>query len=341
METSPSSAADAVSELINGFWATQVIHAAVRLGLPEYLAQGAATAAELAVRADAHAPSLQRLLRALQTLGLCRPTGRDGAYELTESGQFLRADVGSSLRGRALFAGEMLWKQFADLTYVVKTGERTREVASGPEGFAQLASHPARLEAFQASMAEGSVRAARAAVEVYDFGRFARVLDLGGGFGGVLGVLLATYPEMRGAVCDLGYLERGACAYLARAGVAERAAFIAGDFFAAVPSSFDAIVMKYILHDWDDAHAQRILERCRAAVGPCAKLILLERVVPQSLGCGPADRDIMRADLTMLTVGGKERTRVEYQQLCALAGWRLTGVTAIETGFDLIEAVPC
>jgi O-methyltransferase domain/Dimerisation domain len=339
MATSSSSPARRVSELINGFWATQVIHAAVALGLVDHIAEGTVTVADLARRAEAHAPSVLRLLRAMQTLGLCRISA-DGAFELTESGELLRTGVPGSVRGRALFAGDMLWKQFGDLVHVVKTGERTRAVVSGPEGFAELSAQPARLHAFQSSMAEGSERAARGAVRVYDFGRFRTVLDLGGGYGGVLSVLLRAYPALRGAVCDLAYLAPGSAAYLERAGVAARSAFIAGDFFKAVPRGYDAIVMKYILHDWDDARARLILENCRGAADPSCRVILLEQVVPQRLGCSAADRDVMRADLTMMSVGGKERTALEYEALCASAGWRLTGITPVEEGFDLLEAAP-
>jgi O-methyltransferase domain/Dimerisation domain len=339
MTTSPSSPARRVSELINGFWATQVIHTAVALGLVDHIAEGAATVAELAERAEAHAPSVLRLLRAMQTLDLCRIRAGD-RLELTRAGEVLRTAVAGSLRSRALFAGDMLWRQFGDLTHVVKTGGRSRGVGSGPEGFAQLAAAPARLDAFQTSMAEGSERAARGAVRVCDFGRFRTLLDLGGGYGGVLSVLLAAYPALRGAVCDLAYLREGATAYLERAGVADRGAFVAGDFFEAVPAGYDAIVMKFILHDWDDARARRILENCRSAAEPHCRVIVLEQVVPRRLGHGATDRDVMRADLTMMTVGGQERTALEYEALCASAGWRLTGITTVEGGFYLLEAAP-
>ncbi len=333
-----ASAARHVSDLINGFWAAQAIYAAVSLRIPDRLGQGAATADALAEAAAAHAPSVFRLMRALQALGLCSVRA-DGAFELTASGELLRAGVPGSVRGRALLTGDMLWKQFGDLTEVVRTGAKTRAIVSGPEGFAELAANPARLDGFQQAMAEGSVRAARGAVAAYDFGQFRRVLDLGGGYGGVLSVLLATHPSLTGAVCDLPYLSRGATAYLERAGVAARSTFIPGDFFEAVPRGYDAFVMKFILHDWDDERAGLILENCRVAASASSRVILLEQVVPERLGCAPADQAVIRADLTMMTVGGKERTAAEYRELCARAGWRLVGVTPAGEGFSVLEAV--
>lgn len=334
-----SADAEHVSALINGYWAAQVLHVAASLGIADRLASGPHSAEELAAAARAHAPSVFRLMRALQTLGLCR-TIEGGRFELTPAGHYLRTNVPGSLRGRALFTGDMLWRQFGDLNHVVKSGERTRAVVSGPEGFEALAADPARLDAFQQAMAEGSVRAARDALHVGDFGRFANVLDLGGGYGGVLAVLLASHPAMRGAVCDLAYLAEPAMRYLERAGVADRARFLPGDFFRSVPQGFDAYVMKFIIHDWDDERAACILRNCRAAAAPEARVMLLEQVVPDVLGTGLADQAVIRADLTMMTVGGKERTAQEYRALLAGAGWWLERVSRASAEFSVLEAVP-
>lgn len=328
-----------VSALINGFWAAQVLNVAATLLIPDQLAQGPKSVEELAASANAHAASLFRLMRALQTLGICC-AAEGGRFGLTSAGEYLRAGVPGSLRGRALFTGDMLWRQFGDLTHVVRTGERTRAVASGSEGFEALAAEPARLHAFQTAMAEGSVRAARDALRVCDFGRFRTVLDLGGGYGGVLSVLLRSHPDMTGAVCDLPYLAQDATRYLERAGVGDRARFVAGDFFRSVPPGYDAYVMKFIIHDWDDEHAARILRHCRAAAAPTSRVVLLEQVVPDMLGTSAADQAVIRADLTMMTMGGKERTAEEYRALLREAGWTLTAVARASAEFSVLEAEP-
>lgn len=334
-----SAARQHLSALINGYWAAQVLRAAAILGIADQLAQGPRSAQELAAAAKAHDPSVFRLLRALLTLGICREIG-GGRFELAPAGQFLRADVPGSLRGRAMFTGDLLWRQFGELDQVVRTGERTKVIQSGTAGFEALAADPARLEAFQTAMAEGSVRAARDALAVYDFGRFANVLDLGGGFGGVLAVLLAHHPRMRGAVCDLAYLAQPAMRYLERAGVADRAQFLAGDFFRSVPSGFDAYVMKFIIHDWDDEHAASILRNCRTAAASSARVLLIEQVVPDVLGTSTADQAVIRADLTMMTVGGKERTAAEYRALLGASGWRLERIVRASAEFSVLEAAP-
>jgi hypothetical protein len=51
-------------------------------------------------------------------------------------------------------------------------------------------------------------------------------------------------------------------------------------------------------------------------------------------------RDAKFSDLNMLVApGGRERTLDEFGALFAEAGWELVGATALESGFNVIEAV--
>ena len=339
MNDRPQTPGEHLRGLIDGFWAVPVISAAAQLQIPERLAAGPKDARTLARDTGAHATSLHRLLRALETLGLCTAVGGD-TYALTDTGHLLRADSPESLRGRALHTADMLWKQLGDLCDQVRTGGRTSAFPTGSEGFEALKGDPARLHKFQTNMAEGSRRAAQAAMEVYDFSPFARVLDLGGGYGGVLAELLRAYPLQRGAVCDLGYLEPGALDYLSSAGVGERSGFVQADFFASVPDGYDLYLMKYILHDWDDEQALQILRNVRSAVGKHSRLVVIEQIIPPSLTTSVTDQDVIRADLVMMSVGGKERTAAEYRALFADSGWALSWIVPTGTMFSLIEGKP-
>lgn len=333
------SAQQYVTQLIGGYWAAQVACAAAALSLPDHLAKGPATAEDLARAAEAHAPSVRRLLRAMASLGLCTQEP-DGRFALTEAGGYLRADAPGSVRGRALFIGDMLWKQFSDLTHQVKTGSRTQTLLAGAEGFEAMKDDPARLHTFQQAMAESSRTAARDAMAAYDFARFERVLDLGGGYGGVLGELLKAHPHQTGAVLDLPFLKEGAETYLRNVGVEGRVRFLGGSFFEAVPGGFDLILMKFIIHDWDDAEAGSILRNARRSADRGATLVLIEQVVPDVVAATPEHQAVIRGDLTMMGMGGKERTAEEYRALLAESGWRLEAITPAGAQFSVIEARP-
>jgi hypothetical protein len=104
-----------------------------------------------------------------------------------------------------------------------------------------------------------------------------------------------------------------------------------------VPEGGDAYLLKTIIHDWDEETALLILRNVRAAMGPQAKLLLLEMVLPEH---DPAHFGTM-LDLEMLVIaGGKERTRSEYSNLLARAGFRLDRVVETAGPLSIVEASP-
>jgi len=123
-------------------------------------------------------------------------------------------------------------------------------------------------------------------------------------------------------------------------GVGDRVEFAAGDFFEAVPAIADAIILKSIIHDWDDARSVAILQNCRKALPGGGKLLLVERLMPETPTTVDEDREQALSDLNMLRgPGGLERTEGQYRELLSRSGFDL--VKTYPAGrFNLIEARP-
>lgn len=112
---------------------------------------------------------------------------------------------------------------------------------------------------------------------------------------------------------------------------------VGGDFRVTVLPGADVDVLKSVVHDWDDHEAIAILARCRAALAPQAKLLLVEAIVRPM---NEADQ-VKFFDLRMLVMnGGRERTASEFEDLCTAAGFRLSRIVATPSRFSVIEAVP-
>ena len=103
----------------------------------------------------------------------------------------------------------------------------------------------------------------------------------------------------------------------ARRGVRDRIEVAGGDFFASVPSDADGYLMKYILHDWDDAQLVAILRLCRDAMAPAGRVLVADHVIPP--GNGPHRGKLMDLNMFVLLTG-KERTKAEFAELFATAG---------------------
>jgi hypothetical protein len=339
--TDDSAAARArLAALINGYWPAQAINAAVMLDLPAQIAAEARSATDVASAVAADPQSVRRLLRALASLGLVIDCG-DRGFALSPDGRCLLADAPSSVRGLAMQVGALLWPAFGQLHECVRTGAPPPGIQHGPDGFAALARDANQAAIFNQSMVEGSRKVAARAVEAYDFTRFRTVMDVGGGYGAVLAELLKVAPEQRGIVLDLGHCAAGARGYLAQQGVGERAVFTTGSFFESIPPDADCYVLKYIIHDWNDAYASKIMARVgEAARASRGTVVLLERPMPPLIEATPEHRGVMQGDLTMMLWNGKERTESEYRALFEQSGLALARIIPIGEGFSVLEGKP-
>ena len=129
---------------------------------------------------------------------------------------------------------------------------------------------------------------------------------------------------------------------LSTEGVAGRCEIVAGDMFTSVPSGGDLYLLVRIIHDWDDLRAIEVLRSCRRAMAQKAKLLIIDRVMPERVEPGPSAQSSALADLTMMmfTGGGRERTAKQFEALLSTSGLRLERVIPTPTPDSLIEATP-
>jgi SAM-dependent methyltransferase len=326
-----------VLELLTGAWTAQALYVAVKLGIPDELAKGPLSADEVARRANADPGAVYRLMRALASRGVLRHR-RDNTFKLTSIGKALRTGTPGSVRDFALFLGHPLrWEDWGNLLYSVQTGKPSVDKLRGMPFFEYIDTDADLAEAFNNAMTAGSEFAIYAVLAAYDFSGFRKIIDVGGGHGRLLSMILAKANAARGVLYDLPAVVDGAGPELAKAGVSARCEVVGGSFFDAVPEGGDAYLMKAILHDWDDDDALKILGNIRSAIAPGGKLLLLESVLPER-----SSSDIgLLIDLEMLVaVGGKERTHAEWTNLLSRAGFRLNRVVHTATPTSIVEAVP-
>lgn len=315
-----------------------MIHAAVRLGVPELLAAETSSSAEIARASGAQPRAVFRLLRALAALGLCEHVGED-RFALTQAGQYLRKDVPGSLHVVALHWGGRTWSALTHLEDAVRTGAAWNH--AGREGFYSMAQRPEEASVLNRSMAQQTLGVAHGIVDAYDFGRFRNVIDLGGGHGALLSVVLQRYPHLTGATADLAYLEAEAERFLGNAGLADRARFVPTDFFECVASGADCYLLKFIIHDWSDVDSIQILRNTRIAAGRDGVLLIIEQIAPERVEAQPQHATVIRGDIHMLAAtGGMERTVTEYRALLREAGLELARIVPTASSFSIIEAVP-
>ena len=221
--------------LINGYQVTQAIHVAAKLGIADLLADGPRGSEDLAVATGSHPEALYRLLRALAAIGVFREeAGR--RFSLTEFGASLRSDAPDSVAGWSALVGEpYYWQAWGALEHSVRTGGNAFRHVHGTDAWTFRARDPDRSAGFDRAMTSMSRQVAASVVAAYDFGRFRRVVDVGGGNGTVLAAILSRYPATRGVLFDQPHVVAGASPILGETGVADRCEVVGGSFFEELP----------------------------------------------------------------------------------------------------------
>jgi O-methyltransferase domain/Dimerisation domain len=323
--------------LLTGAQVSQAIYVAATMGVADLLSGEPRTSEELAAETGAHAGSLYRLLRALAAIGVFREDDQQ-RFALTPLGELLRRDVPGSHHGWAAYVGRPYYRAaWSDLEHSIRTGENAFRHVHGTDVWSYRAERPEESEIFDRAMESLTVSSNGALLDAFDFGRFATVVDVGGGNGALLSALLGAYPAMRGIVFDQPHVVVNARSTLEAAGVADRCAVVGGSFFEEVPQGGDAYALKSVLLDWEDGEAAAILRVCRNAMTPGARLLVIERIV----GAPNEDPRTKFSDLNMLVApGGRERTIEECRALLESAGFRLAEATPTASGFFVLEAGP-
>ncbi|WP_412074719.1 methyltransferase [Streptomyces xanthophaeus] len=329
-----------VARLAFGSMAAHTLRAAVRLGVVELIGDGPRTAAEVAAGAGtAHQP-MTRLLRALTALGLLTEHTPD-TFSVTPAGVLLDPGHPDSLASFVrMFTDPAIVRAWEHLDSSVRTGETAFDSVFGTDFFSHLARHPELSTDFNAAMSQVASETAAVLPRAFDFSRFTSITDVGGGSGTLLAAVLEAHPGLAGVVFDTadGLAEAGKT--LARHGLEKRCSLIAGDFFHSVPQGSDVYLVKSILHDWTDAQAVTILRHCRQVLPPGGVVLIVEPVLPEVVGA--EDEGTYLSDLNMMVnVGGRERTRADFEEVCRRAALRVTSVTPLAEAapYSLIEAV--
>jgi hypothetical protein len=327
-----------VLERMFGMIDNKALFIAVDLGVPDLLVAGPKSGAELAAATDVEEDALNRLLRYLVSRGVFRMQ-RDGRYANNAVSEFVRADHPWSWRPWVLYFGSPWnWEVWKNLDVRVRGDGDAVVAAHGCDFFTYVNERdPAAGLHFNQAMASGSRMQALLFTENYELGGVGTVCDVGGGSGSVLAHVLTSAPSARGLLLELPSLADDAAAVFEAAGVADRAEFVAGDFFEAVPEGCDLYLLFSVIHDWGDEECVRILRTVANAMTERSRLAVVEPHIER----GAAANFAKASDILMLalTAAGRERSLEEFADL-----WRRGGLTerrriVLPSLFDVFELV--
>lgn len=258
----------------------------------------------------------------------------DGGFGHTEASRVLRTYHAMSMRPFArMFGIPILWQSVMRLDESVATGRPMGDEVT-PGGFWHyFEQHPDANEKFNDTMAAKSQAVIPLVLAAYDFTKFPRIADVGGGRGHLLSAILESSSLSRGILFDQPHVVAQVT------GVAsQRLELCGGNFFEDNLPETEAYVLMEVIHDWDDQYAEKILHAVRRAAPVGAKLLLVEAMMPeQPIPCWTTTLDVVMLNL----LGGRQRSMSEYVTLLNRCGFRQMQGIPVGAGHSIVEAVIC
>lgn len=319
-----------------GFTVQAALRVAVELNVADHLINGPKTPEELAHELEVDRHLLHRIMSMLASRNIFSVSA-DGHFSLNSVAQYLRSDLPDSLLAAVLMlTDDTFWLPLGKLTGTVR-GEPVFKQLFGMSFYEYWSREDLSVSEndFHAGMSSMSSVENKFLVRSYHFPEWATVVDIAGGFGGLLLRVLRANPTLKGILFDQPQiLPRNR---LGELGDDSRWETCAGSFFESCPTA-DFYLLKYITMDWPDEPASRILRSCRNAMHPDSKLLIMEPVIPAG-----NDWDSSR-ELDMLLMasfdGGKARTEEELKVLLASADLKLNRIINTGCYVSIVEAVP-
>lgn len=312
------------------------IRAVATLRVADALRDGPLGLTELAERCSALPDPLGRVLRFLVHRGVFEEPEND-VFAPNDAARALREDDPRGIRewldldgalGRADLA-------FTELLEQVRGNQSAYTATFESPFWEDLERDDDLSDSFDGIMETKTQGLAPTVANSYDWKRFDRVADIGGGRGVLIGQILRAHPSVYGIVVDLPTTVEHAREHLRDHGVADRTEAVSASFFDPLPVQADAYVLCDVLGDWDDEDAARILRRCAEAGGPNASVIVVERLPEAENMASFTEMDLRM----MVYVGGRMRDRARTERVVASAGLFVAGVTRLDSDYCIIECL--
>jgi hypothetical protein len=319
------------------FRLSQCLFVVSKLKIPDLLKNGPKNSEQLAKELNIKSSNyLNRIMRFISAENIFKEN-TDGTFELTEQSKQLLSDSPNGLNDFVCHIfGTYSWIAYGNLYPSLKKGICPFNYTFNEDIWNYFDKNPEEHSEFNSCMQKITQLGLSELTEKYDFSKFSVIMDVGGGYGHVLNQILSKNSNIKGILFDIQNV-------IQQVNNLNSIQKIPGSFFENIPEIKEknsAILLKNILHDWNDEKCLIILKNCyKALQGENSKLLVIENILPPSGNSDPSTIFGKSLDIQMLIMcDGKERTEKEFSKLFEQTGFILKNIISLTNRYFLIEA---
>lgn len=307
-----------------GFWSSKVLLSAVELGIFTELARSPGDVESVRTRVGLHPRAARDFLDTLVALGFLQR--EDGVYRNTsDTDLFLDRNKPSYIGGILEMANVRLYATWGALTQALRTGKPQSGMKEGATVAEMLHADPEGSVIFLRAMSAVSRGANMAIARQFPWSKYRSVVDLGTAQGDLVVQITTAHPHLTAIGFDFPPVRPVFERYVAEHGVADRARFVEGDFFADPIPSADVIIMGHILHGVGLDDKQTLVRKAYDALPEGGALIVYEALIDDERRTN-AFGLLMSLNMLVETREGFDYTGADCTSWLRAAGFRETRV---------------
>ena len=327
--SSSSPQAETMEKLINQAFPSFALLAGMQLDLFTPLKDGALSARQLADALGVGPTKLELLLYPLVAAGLLTVEG-DLFLNTAETDRFL-------VQGRPDYIGNRHGETASRYANALKTADSVRTgTAQAMTDFSTISRD--RLEVFSRNRHQGTLDAGRDLVTRYDFSSHRRLLDVGGGTGGLSLSVADACPQIEATVVELPLMVPITRQYLEEAKAGQRVQVIEADVVGGdLTGSFDVAVLRWFVQVFSAHDAERAIKNVARVVEPGGVIFILGNVLDDS---HLTPEEMLWRNLILLNVydGGQAYTESQHRAWLSGAGFQDIARLALPNQESIIRA---
>ena len=313
MTTLPRVRPDTINRHVNAVYPGLALLAGMQLDVFTPLAGGPKDIATLAGEMAVRPALLETVLYALASAGLL--TVEDGRFTNTpEADRFLVRESKDYLGSNHEVYSD-LWSAALKTAETVRTG-----APRAKHDFAAMA--PDALRSFFRGLDAPARASARKLRRDFDFSVHRRLLDAGGGSGGIAVGMCEAFPGLRATVADLPSVTPITAEFIEEAGLSDRVGTVSCNVVEESPAGpYDVAVLRAFVQVLSMEDAGRALANVARALAPAGRIYIMGRMLDDSR-LGPPESVAFNFVFINIYDDGRAYTESEHREWLVAAGFR-------------------
>lgn len=262
-----------LQQMITGFWISKTLSVATELEIFTKISQGLTTVDKIAKNLNIHPRPIEMLLNACTALELLQKKGEQYINNPLAN-EFLIKEKPSYFGDMIVWYGNELYKSWSGLKESILKNKP--QVEHEKRLFVK---NPVIAKAMTRAMHNNAIGPAIALSHKFDFSKYKKLLDLGGGSGAYSIVITKKFPNLTAIVQDLATVCEVAKSYVKNAGLEEQISTIEGDFMEIDLPQVDVVLLGQLLHSYSNEESKVILQKAYNCLLPGGKGIVVDFVL--------------------------------------------------------------